>query len=211
MNATVGEDVVLNCTFKSSSTVGSANWYKDGVNISNVTQPYRGRLVFSSTNSFKAKDASLKIVNVSVSDSGNYTCQVEALGDSAGCGSGTLLVVGPKRIADKSDVLDVSIWTIIPVAVAVFTVIIIVIISLCFVLQRRDQRRTESRREGIYQNVGTGNVQLNSILAEEDIPQYFVLSDEDLVYAAIDLEEPTHWLSDVNVSPVIYSALREVQ
>ncbi|KAK6475816.1 hypothetical protein HHUSO_G23769 [Huso huso] len=161
MNATVGEDVILNCTFKSSSTVGSANWYKDGVNISNVTQPYRGRLVFSSTDSFKAKDASLMIVNVSVSDSGNYTCRVEALGDRAGCGSGTLLVVGPKRSADRSGVLDVNILTIIPVAAAVFTVIIIVIISLCFVLQRRGKY---VRREGIYQNVGTGNVQLNSIL-----------------------------------------------
>ncbi|KAK1159310.1 hypothetical protein AOXY_G21959 [Acipenser oxyrinchus oxyrinchus] len=161
MNATVGEDVILNCTFKSSSTVGSSNWYKDGVNISNDTPPYRGRLVFSSTDSFKAKDASLKIVNLSLSDSGNYTCRVEALGDSAGCGSGTLLVVGPKRSADKSGVLDVNIWTIIPVAAAVFTVIIIVIIALCFVLQRRGKY---VRREAIYQNVGTGNVQLNSIL-----------------------------------------------
>uniref|UniRef100_A0ABK0L4L6 Natural cytotoxicity triggering receptor 3 n=1 Tax=Rattus norvegicus TaxID=10116 RepID=A0ABK0L4L6_RAT len=101
IRAQEGTTASLPCSFNASrgkAAIGSATWYQDkvapGMELSNVTPGFRGRVASFSVSQFiRGHKAGLLIQDIQSHDARIYVCRVEVLGLGVGTGNGTRLVV----------------------------------------------------------------------------------------------------------------------
>ncbi|XP_062904152.1 uncharacterized protein LOC134346627 isoform X2 [Mobula hypostoma] len=99
-----GTTLVLNCTFELNGVL-TYTWSKDDCPMDFKSQRYKDKVVRPDPNRFKInKDASIRIKNVTIFDSGMYYCQIDEMGKEKKNGSGTLVIVSRSWKAENQSV-----------------------------------------------------------------------------------------------------------
>ncbi|XP_041068140.1 uncharacterized protein LOC121291130 isoform X4 [Carcharodon carcharias] len=96
--AEVGQTVHIPCSFMANvnKAIGSYQWYqggRNGIEVSNETAEYRGRILKSGEDFMQARDASIRLRDVRVNDSGRYYCKITLMQLGEEYGAGTELTV----------------------------------------------------------------------------------------------------------------------
>lgn len=108
IRAQEGTTASLPCSFNASrgkAAIGSVTWYQDkavaGMELSNVTSGFRGRVASFSVSQFlRDHKAGLLIQDTQSHDAGIYVCRVEVLGLGVGTGNGTRLLVEKGEVVE---------------------------------------------------------------------------------------------------------------
>ncbi|XP_067865773.1 protein turtle homolog B-like isoform X2 [Heterodontus francisci] len=93
--AVEGQTVFLHCTYtaNASNVIGYYSWYRNGIEVSNGTAEYTGRIYGDKEDFFHTGESSIQIKDVRVNDSGVYYCKVTILQLGEEYGTGTNLTV----------------------------------------------------------------------------------------------------------------------
>ncbi|GCC38509.1 hypothetical protein chiPu_0017023 [Chiloscyllium punctatum] len=95
-----GEAARLGCWYQGPSAIGGYTWYRgiaQGREVSNNTPEFQGRVAAASQEDFRERrDASIRIIDLKVEDTGFYICKIVLVGVGEAYGTGTTVVVTSK-------------------------------------------------------------------------------------------------------------------
>ncbi|XP_072920818.1 natural cytotoxicity triggering receptor 3-like [Hemitrygon akajei] len=143
VTVTEGETAKLNCTFIQNTVhsgrklIGAISWYKDVDSrpVCNKCSEYSGRVLQSS--SFGIPSETIEIIDLKVTDTGRYYCQVDILLEGKHFGNGTeVTVIGMN--ATKSGGRSLR-WQLLEIGVKLVIFLAINILTVLFIRSQRSR------------------------------------------------------------------------
>ncbi|XP_067865388.1 uncharacterized protein [Heterodontus francisci] len=147
IQADEGQTVSLPCTYTAnvSKLIGTYSWYKNGrkgIEVSNETAEYRGRIYSHKEDFIHTADASIQIKDVRLNDAGVYYCKVRMMQLGEEYGAGTNLTV-----REKTESINGLLLTLVISAPVTGGVLLIVALR-CVQLRRKKAIKTFDHHAG---------------------------------------------------------------
>ncbi|XP_067865383.1 uncharacterized protein [Heterodontus francisci] len=170
IQADEGQTVSLPCTYTAnvSKLIGTYSWYKNGrkgIEVSNETAEYSGRIYSHKEDFIHTADASIQIKDVRLNDAGVYYCKVRMMQLGEEYGAGTNLTVREKTGSINGLLLILFISA--PVTGGVLLIVALRCVRLC---RKKDVQQIQIQKTDILEINYMADVQQTQT-QEIDIPE----------------------------------------
>ncbi|XP_041068138.1 uncharacterized protein LOC121291130 isoform X2 [Carcharodon carcharias] len=184
--AEVGQTVHIPCSFTANvnKAIGSYQWYqggRNGIEVSNETAEYRGRILKSGEDFMQARDASILIRDVRVNDSGLYYCKITLMQLGEEYGAGTELTVIEKTKPVK------SLLSILIISSVVELGLLLLATPYCVKLSRMNGKDTQQaqRQDTVIPEIACMEDNITSVLLNE-VEDMDVNEEEQSIYTPME-------------------------